>query len=158
MIRLGKFCPPLTRRICASKAASIFDILGLLAPVFASVKVLMSETVKVTEDWDEEVPDILRNKWFLAFLRIESLRGIQFHRPVMPETAVSKEVRLIGLSDAAKPVIMIGVWGGFQLPNGSYSCKLIMGRSILSSDITIPKLELDGTCAVANLGWVVRTA
>ena len=158
LTRLGKFCPPLTRRLCASKAASIFDILGLLAPIFASVKVLMSETVKVTEDWDEEIPENLRNKWLLTFLRIESLRGIQFHRPVMPVNAVNKEIRLIGLSDAAKPIIMIGVWGGFLLPNGSYSCKLIMGRSILSGDITIPKLELDGTCAVANLGWVVRTA
>ena len=53
---------------------------------------------------------------------------------------------------------MIGVWGGFELPDGSFSCKLIIGRSILAKDTTIPKLELDGTCAATNLGWVVRTA
>ena len=35
---------------------------------------------------------------------------------------------------------------------------MIIGRSILAKDITIPKLELDGTCAAANLGWVVRSA
>ena len=103
----------------------------------------MSETVKATEDWEEEVPDNLCSKWLLAFLRIESLRGIQFSRPVMPHNAVDKKIRLIGLSDAAKPIIMIGIWGGFQLPDGSFSCRLIISRSILSSDSTIPKLELD---------------
>ena len=95
LVRLGSFCPPLTRRICASKAASIFDIMGLLSPVLSGVKVLMSETVKATEEWDEEIPENLRNKWLAAFLRIESLRGIQLHRPVMPSNAVSKVMRLI---------------------------------------------------------------
>ena len=132
--------------------------MGLLAPILAGIKILMSETVKATDGWDDEIPQYLRNKWLLAFLRLESLKGIQFHRPVMPANAINKEIRLIGLSDAAKPIIMIGIWGGFQLPDGSFSCKLIMGRSILSSDTTIPKLELDGTCAVANLGWIVRLA
>ena len=156
--RLEKFCPVLTRRICASKAASIFDLMGLLAPVLAGVKLLMSETVKATDDWDEEIPENLRSKWLTAFLRIESLKNIQFHRPVMPSNAVSMNLRLIGLSDAAKPIIMVGVWGGFELPDGSFSCRLIIGRSILSSDTTIPKLELDGACSVANLGWMVKNA
>ena len=55
-------------------------------------------------------------------------------------------------------MIMVGIWGGFELLDGSFSCRFIIGRSILSSDTTIPKLELDGTCSVANLGWMVRTA
>merc|ERR1711949_29180 len=132
--------------------------MGLLAPVLAGVKLLMSETVKATDDWDEEIPENLRSKWLIAFLRIESLRNIQFHRPVMPSNAVNTNLRLIGLSDAAKPIIMVGIWGGFELPDGSFSCRLIIGRSILSSDTTIPKLELDGACSVANLGWMVKTA
>ena len=155
---LDKFCPKLTRRVCASKAASIFDIWGLLAPALSGVKCLMRETVKATESWDDEIPSDLRNKWLLAFLRLENLRGIAFDRPVMPKEAISRDLRLIGLSDAAKPVIMVGVWGGFELPDGSFSCRLIIGRSILASDTTIPKLELAGACSVANLGWVVRTA
>ena len=158
LINLGNFCPPLTRRICASKSASIFDILGLLSPILAGIKVLMSETVKATSSWDDEIPLDLRNKWLLAFLKIEGLRGIQFNRPVMPVNAVDRNLRLIGLSDAAKPIIMVGIWGGFLLQDGTFSCRLIIGRSILSGDSTIPKLELDGTCSVANLAWVVRNA
>ena len=76
----------------------------------------------------------------------------------MPENAVNTDIRLIGLMDASKSVIMVGVWGGFELPDGSFSCKLIIGRSILAKDITIPKLELDGACYGANLGWTVCNA
>ena len=153
---LDSFCPKLTRRICASKAASVFDLTGLLAPVLVGVKCLMRDTVKATSEWDEEVPGSLRNKWLDAFLTLEKLRGIQFDRPIMPLDAVDKNLRLIALSDAGQAAIMVGVWGGFLLPNGNYSCRLVIGRSLLSADTTIPKLELEGANSVANLGWFVR--
>ena len=156
--RLDKFCPDLTRRICASKSAAVFDITGLLAPVLSGVKCLMRETVRATKDWDEKLPVSLRNKWLDAFLTLEKLRGIGFDRPVMPADAVSKDLRLIQLSDAAEPCTMVGVWGGFELPNGNFSCRLIIGRSLLSADTTIPKLELDGANGAANLGWFIRSA
>ena len=154
--RIGEFCPKLTRRICASKSASIFDLPGLLAPVLAGVKCLMRDTVKATSDWDDTIPVHLRNKWLEAFLTLEKLRGISFERPVMPLDAVNTTLRLISLSDAAEPVIMVGVWGGFLLPSGDYSCRLVIGRSLLSADMTIPKLELEGCNAAANLNWFVR--
>jgi len=94
----------------------------------------------------------------MGFLTLEKLRGIGFDRPVMPADAVSKDLRLIQLSDAAEPCTMVGVWGGFELPNGNFSCRLIIGRSLLSADTTIPKLELDGANGAANLGWFIRSA
>ena len=154
--RLDQFCPKLTRRNCASKAASVFDLTGLLAPVLAGIKCLLRDTVKATKDWDDEIPGSLRNKWLDAFLILEKLRGIDFDRPVMPIDAVDKNLRLIALSDAAQAVTMAGVWGGFLLPSGNFSCRLIIGRSLLSADTTIPKLELDGANSVANLSWFVR--
>ena len=156
--KLDKFCPKLTRRICASKAASYFDITGLLAPVMAGVKCLLRDTVQATSDWDDKIPDNLRDKWLETFLRIEKLRGIGFERPVMPSNAVNSKLRLIKASDAAKHATMVGVWGGFLLPSGKYSCRLIIGRSLLSADTTIPRLELDAANSVANLGWFVDLA
>ena len=126
--------------------------------MLAGTKTLMRETIKATENWDDTVSFELQNKWIVEFLRLESLKGICFDRPIMPENAVNSKIRLIGLTDASKSVIMVGVWGGFELPDGSFSCKLIIGRSILAKDITIPKLELDGACYGANLGWTVCNA
>ena len=155
---LKNFVNHLPEKLCASKAASIFKLRGLLAPVLAGTKTLMRETIKATENWDDTVSFELQNKWIVEFLRLESLKGICFDRPIMPENAVNSKIRLIGLTDASKSVIMVGVWGGFELPNSSFSCKLIIGRSILAKDITIPKLELDGACYGANLGWTVCNA
>ena len=118
----------------------------------------MRDTVKATSDWDEKIPDYLRDKWLDAFLTIEKLRGIGFDRPVMPKDAVNSNLRLITASDAARPATMVGVWGGFLLPSGKYSCRLIIGRSLLSADTTIPRLELEGANAAANLSWFVKLA
>ena len=82
-----------------------------------------------TEDWDDEIPAMLRDNWLREFLRLESLRGIQFNRPIMPVDAINSVIRLITLSDASKTNIILGVWGGFELPDGSFSCKLIIGRT-----------------------------
>ena len=50
---LDMLCSKLTRKICASKAASIFDLRCLLAPVLTGTESLMRDTIKSTEDWDE---------------------------------------------------------------------------------------------------------
>ena len=92
----------------------------------------MRETVRCTEDWDDEIPAMLRDNWLREFLKLESLRGIQFNRPIMPIMPVDAKnsvIRLITLSDASKTNIILGVWGGFELPDGSFSCKLIIGRT-----------------------------
>ena len=76
----------------------------------------------------------------------------------MPDNAVNNKLRLIGLGDASKVYIVTAVYGGFELPDGTFSCSLIIGRGMLADNVTIPKLELNGQCATSNLGWVVRSA
>ena len=48
---------------------------------------------------------------------------------------------------------------GFRRRNGEWSCQHLIGRSLLAKDdSTIPKNELQGLTAGANLQWVVRQA
>ena len=75
----------------------------------------MRETVRCTEDWDDEIPAMLRDKWLREFLRLESLRGIQINCSIMPVVAINSVICLITLSDASKTNIKLGVWGGFEL-------------------------------------------
>ena len=45
------------------------------------------------------------------------------------------------------------------MPDGSWSCKLIIGRGLLAPlDSTIPKNELESMCAGSNLSWIVKKA
>ena len=64
---LEKFVPRLTRRIFFSKNHSIFDPIGKLAPVMSILKMDLREVVKLTEGWDDPVPEETRSTWFKNF-------------------------------------------------------------------------------------------
>ena len=157
---LDDFIPnKLTKRQVTSKVASIFDPRGKLAPVLAEAKVLLRLTNSQTVGWDDPIPTAVRNKWILLFMKFEYLRGIKFHRPIMPEDAINTKMRILTGADAAESVIMVGAWGGFQRKDGSWSCQHLLGRNLLAGqNSTIPKLELEGLTGAANMGWIISRA
>ena len=109
---LDKFVPAaLTRRIVASKLASIFDITGKFVPILIGLKVDLREVVQLTGTWDKPMASDLRNKWLENFWKLEQLRGMQFHRAVMPENAVDTKMRLITSVDAALDTYMVEIYG-----------------------------------------------
>ena len=105
------------------------------------------------------MPAEWRSKWIKNFWAMEQLRGLGFKRAMMPKTAASSEARAIVLVDAAMDMIMLGVWIGFPLLEGGWSCQLLIARSALADEnATIPKSELQGLCSGSNLGWAVEKA
>ena len=157
-ISMEEFVPEkLTRRMIVSKNASIFDLPGKLVPVLTALKVDVSEAIKETKNWDDPVSPELRSKWVQNFLKIEQLRGIKFNRAIMPPEAIDTKMNLITGGDSAK-VKIVGSWGRFKLKDGRFSCQLLLGRSLLGSDETLPKDELDALMMGCNLSWVVRQA
>ena len=157
---LDQFAPKkITKRMVASKKASIFDILGLISPILIGSTILMRETFKTmpNESWDDAMSSDLRNKWLKQFLLWEQLRGIQFNRALMPEDAVDTKLRLIVAVDAANPAIIAGGWAGFKRVDSSYSCQLMLGRALLTGeDDTIPKSELTAYTCGSNMAWLIR--
>ena len=67
-----RYSPPpvefkFTKRNVLKKTASVFDPLGLLAPLIVRAKVLMQEAWMEALDWDEDLPDYQKaqlKKWF----------------------------------------------------------------------------------------------
>ena len=71
----------------------------------------------------------------------------------MPETAKPTDMNLIIAVDDAIEMKIVGVWRRFELKEGGFSCRLIIGRSLLSDgNSTIPKIELDALTMGSNLG------
>jgi hypothetical protein len=133
----------LSLRQVVSKVASVFDLGGLLAPVLASLRVDIRRTTKAVETCDEAVPEELWQKWIHNFWLLEQLRGLGFQRAMMPEDALNDHARGISLIDAALEICMMGIWIGFQLITGGWSCQLLIARSALADEnSTIPKNEL----------------
>ena len=85
----------------------------------AFVKKLLRLTNVKTVGWDDPMPASVRSKWCEALWRFELLRGIKFSRPVMPIDAVDTKLRIMAGGDAAEPIEIIGVWGGFKRADNS---------------------------------------
>ena len=157
---LEKFVPgKLTLRQVLSKTASVFDIMGFLAPIIGGLRLDIRKTAKVVTGWDGEMPAEWRTKWVKNFWILEQLRGMGFNRAIMPKDAANTRARAIVLVDAALEVVMLGVWIGFALLGGGWSCQLLIGRSGLTDEnSTIPKNELQALTSGSNLGWTVMKA
>ena len=54
---------PLTRRGILSTIGSIYDPLGIAAPVLLPGKKILQDLCKERVDWDDEIPDIYRHGW-----------------------------------------------------------------------------------------------
>jgi hypothetical protein len=65
---------------------------------------------------------------------LEQLRGLGFQRAMMPEVALNNRARAIALMDAALEICMMGVWIGFQIITGGWSCQLHIARSALADE------------------------
>ena len=155
---LEKFIPKnLTRRQVVSKYAEIFDFVGKWVPVTASMKLHIRKAVKETDSWDGVLSAESRAQWIKNFWRIQKLKGIHYNRAVIPIDAANTELELIAIGDAANDMKICGVWGRFIRKNGQYSCRLIIGRSLLCKEnSSIPKEELEALTATSNLLWMVR--
>ena len=70
----------------------------------------------------------------------------------MPEDAINDRAGAIFLMNAALDICMMGVWIGFQVVGGRWSCQLLISRSGLSDEnSTIPKNDLQALCSGSNL-------
>ena len=148
----------LSKRQACSKVASVWDLLGKITPIMPRMKLDLRETFMFfgPADWDSAMPPDLRQRWVANFWLLEKLKGLKFNRAVMPADAINNKMRLLTGVDAAQSVLIMGCWAGFQLKDGSWSNQLLIGRSLLSKNESIPKSELDSLCAGSNMAWVVR--
>ena len=151
---------PMTKRQAASKLASVWDLLGKLTPVMPGMKMDLRETfIQLGPgNWDSAMSPDLRQKWVRNLWTLEQLKGLKFTRAVMPAEAINTKMRVLTGVDAAKQALIMGCWAGFQLKDKSWSNQLLIGRSLLSKNESIPKSELDAICGGSNMAWVVRLA
>ena len=66
-----------TRRDCAGKVAEIFDLIGKITPVTAGLKLDLRELTVRNLDWEDHVPEDLKNQWISNFGMIQSLGEIK---------------------------------------------------------------------------------
>ena len=149
----------LTRRQCTSKVAEIFDLTGMLTPIVATMKLDLHQLVLRKLDWDDCIPENLREIWMNHFETITELNNLKYKRAVVPYDAISLDLQTLCFGDASKVMICTAIYIRFKKKNGSYSCQLIFSRSkLVPENMTQPRAELFAAVTNCHTGEVVKRA
>ena len=145
-----------TRRTMVGKVAGVFDPLGLLTPVSAMLKLDLQEICKMKLGWDNQIPEVLLDKWVRNLDNIEQCREVVFRRAVIPIDAVNLSLDMIVSADSSQNVAVACVHTRVLRTNGEYSVQLLCAKSKLVTLLTVPKGELRAATMAASLGHTVR--
>ena len=150
---------PLTRRGILSTVSSVFDPLGMLAPVILLGKSILQDLCRDGADWDDEVPEPLRAKWEKWRGDLHTLSKLKVPRCYKPEEfGELKSVELHHFSDASKDGY--GQCSYLRLTNRSNQihCALVMAKSRVTplKPVTIPRLELTAALVSVKISNVLR--
>ena len=147
----------LTRRDCTSKVAEIFDITGKMAPIIASMKLDLQELSLRQLDWNDAIPEELRQVWLNNFEVMKDLGEVRFKRAIIPEDAVNTDIETLDFGDASKSLVCTCIYARFQRKNGEFSCQLVFARTrTVPKGLSLPRAELLAALINTHTGEVVR--
>ena len=154
--KAGIILEHLTKVNCVSRSSEVFDLFGLVAPIMAGIKIDVSDLHKLCPKWDDPIPSALKELWVKNFGLIDELKSIRFHRAVVPSDAASLDIETIETADAGEQLVCAAIYARFQRKNGSYSCQLILARTKVVHELTIPRAELEAALLNASSGHLVK--
>jgi hypothetical protein len=147
-----------TMRSLCSRAAKVFDPLGLASPVLISAKIMIQQCWKAKLHWDDELPPGIRLEWEEW---IEAL--IQLHYYRVPRALFlpnAKVVEIHAFSDACQWACAAVVYARTISVDGSIQVTLVMSKTKVNpvKTQTIPRLELMGCVLSARLAYKIIQA
>ena len=150
--------PTLTKRICASVLPSLFDLIGLAAPVFAGMKLDLHDLVVAGYDeWDSPISDERKDKWLNNFKLMEEVGTIEYHRTVVPVDALSLSAELVCTGDASEKMTCGTIYIRFKRKCRQYSCQLIMSKTKIVPELTtLPRAELIASTLNTHVSQIVK--
>ena len=141
-----------TRRGVLSAVCSVYDPLGLLAPVLLEGKLILQDMCREELDWDSPLPDTLLPRWEQWRNALHELEDLKVQRCCKPPTfGKIQKVELHHFADASSRAY--GQCSYLRLVDdaGNVHCSLVLGKSRVAplKTITISRLEL--TAAVVSV-------
>lgn len=149
---------PYTRRGVLSVVNSIYDPLGLAAPVTIRGRLLLRELCRGVQDWDLPLPVEKVSKWKEWKASLEELSNLHVPRCYMKVSlSKAKYTELCLFSDASSWAI--GAVAYLRTVNEQNSCEVgfVLGKAKLSPqpEPTIPRLELCGAVLATEMAELI---
>ena len=142
-----------TKRTILAKTNSIYDPYGFLGPFIVKLKILLRLiwTFEPKLDWDDVVPEEIKDTWFSILDEMEQIPKLQFARSLKPHNAIGQP-QLVIFSDGSKQAYGAVAYVRWETTEG-FECRLISSKSRIAplkvQDIV--RLELCGATLSARL-------
>ena len=153
--------PPLgniTKRFLVSDVAKTFDVLGWYSPCTIKMKILFQQLWEMKVDWDDEVPESVRESWLKWRSELDLLSTKNVPRCYHDKTTSVTSMELHGFSDASELAYSAVVYLRMECADGSIQIGLVLSKTKVApiKRLTIPRLELCGAQLLARLLHHVR--
>ena len=117
----------------------------------------LAEFTKRKLNWDDDIPNDLKEIWRRNFEVMKEFNEIRFKRAIVPEDAANLDIETIDFGDASHVLICAAIYARFLRRNGQYSCQLVFSRSkVVPENTKIPRAELSADCLNARTGFIVQ--
>nr|XP_021331373.1 uncharacterized protein LOC110439581 [Danio rerio] len=150
---------PFTRRGVLSTVNSVFDPLGLLAPVTIQGRALLRELTSESADWDTSLPEVKLNKWVAWRSSLQELEKLHVSR-TYTKTSLTEAVHteLCVFSDASTKAIGAVAYLKVLQKDGQVEVGFVMGKAKLAplSEPTIPRLELCAAVLAVEMADLIK--
>lgn len=156
--RVASTTKPFTRRGVLATVNSLFDPLGLVAPITIQGKLLLRELTHDTVDWDEPLPAEKEAEWITWRDSLQALECFETPRCyTSPSVSNAQRVELHVFSDASVKAIAAVAYLKVLDDNGMDHVGFIMGKAKLApmSVHTVPRLELGAAVLAVEIAELV---
>lgn len=157
--KVSKDKKPFTRRGVLSTVNSVFDPLGMVAPVTIEGKSLLREFSVNTSDWDAPLPEQKLKQWEAWRESLHDLSKLHIPRSYTA-TSLSNAVHteLCVFSDASTKAIGVVAYLRTIQAEGQVEVGFILGKAKLApqSEPTIPRLELCAAVLAVEVAELIQ--
>jgi hypothetical protein len=155
---------PFTKRGVLSTTNSLYDPLGLAAPVTIQGKFLLREMTnhlkeRQLEEWDRPLPDELKpswDNWCNSLINLQHVHVPRAYSTIPPKDATHVELHIF--CDASTRGIAAVAYLRTFLRDGMVEVSFVIGKAKLAPPYatTIPRLELCAAVLAVELGDLIK--
>ncbi|XP_028404019.1 uncharacterized protein LOC114526634 [Dendronephthya gigantea] len=157
---------PETKRGILSTVASLYDPIGLVAPVTLLAKCQLQRLWQLKIDWDSQLPDKELVEWRQWKSALPALSNVKIPRcyksNIITKSSIQtkdpKDVQLHNFSDASEIGYGVASYVRTTFIDGTVACALVFGKSRAAPlrKITIPRLELQAAVLAVRIGEMIQ--
>ena len=143
-----------TRRKVLSFVSSIYDPLGIVAPLLLPAKKFLQELCKLQFGWDDLIPQENFPSWKQWLDSLSNIETLTVSRCLKPENFGNlRFAQLHHFSDASEDGYGAASYLRLENTSGNFHCVLLLGKSRVAplKTITIPRMELTAATVAINL-------